>query len=128
MVAQNFITRADIQRSILGNSKFRELFPELKQEMDQVIGNPNCPCNVPIYNQFFKYKDRLIGHFVGKQVPDIKKEVEDLSHNQWQVINCGINELEGILNKAHKLGRKQIAIARYDDKLTVVVNDLGVVF
>lgn len=60
-------------------------------------------------------------------VPNIDKEMIQLSKNYWTVINCPVEQLEGTLKKLPN-GRKQLAIARYEDQATVVVNELDVLF
>jgi hypothetical protein len=47
-----------------------------------------------------------------------------MAQNTWTVINCNIDELEKRL-KALPPGRKQLELARYEDQVTVVVNELG---
>ena len=54
---------------------------------------------------------------------EIEKNVEKFVKNEWQVINCHINELATELRKLGG-GRKQLDIARWQDQATVVVNHL----
>lgn len=122
------LTRLEVKHAILSDGRFRELFPELKDEIAKVISNPSCACNVPHYDKFFYYKDRLAKYFSGREVVSPKEEVEEANQNHWTVTNCSINELEDMLNKMHKLGRVQVAVARYQDQVTVVVNDMGIMF
>lgn len=123
------LTRLDIKQAILTDHRFRELFPELNEDIAKVIQNPSCGCNIPIYDSFFKYKDRLKKYF---SLLEVKEDSERPnknfdSQNRWNIINCKASELEDVLNKLHKIGRVQIAVARYEDEVTVVVNDSGVI-
>jgi hypothetical protein len=122
------LTRLNVKHAILTDSRFRDLFPELREEIVKVLSNPSCGCNVPIYDQFFKYKDRLAKYFSGHEIKSPQEEAVEDNQNHWNVINCKVDELEEVLNKLHKVGRVQIAVARYQDELTVVVNDTGIVF
>ena len=54
---------------------------------------------------------------------EIEKNAEKFVKNEWQVINCHINELATELRKLGG-GRKQLDIARWQDQATVVVNHL----
>lgn len=120
------LSRLEIKQAILTDSRFRDLFPELKEDISKVISNPSCACNVPIYDKFFKHKDRLAKYFSEREIKDPKQEAEENNQNHWSVINCKVDELEEVLNKMHKLGRVQIAVARFQDEVTVIVNDPGI--
>jgi hypothetical protein len=122
------LTRLEIKHAIISDSRFRELFPELKEDVAKVLQNPSCGCNVPIYDKFFKYKDRLAQYFSEREIKAPHEEAAEASQNHWNVINCKVDELEDFLNKLHKVGRLQLAVARYEDQITVIVNDIGIVF
>jgi hypothetical protein len=128
MMTKKRLTRLDIKHAILTDGRFRDLFPELKEDIAKVLNNPSCACNIPIYEEFFRFKDRLGKYFSSKEIKSPKEEVEEDNQNHWSVINCHVDELEGVLNKMHKVGRQQIAVARYEDEITLVVNDLGIMF
>ena len=71
----------------------------------------------------------MIGIFWGWN-DNVLKISEDLNTNSkieqlndWSVINCHINDLNKELKKIRH-GKKQIAIARYEDQVTVVINEL----
>ena len=122
------LTRLNIKHAILTDGRFRDLFPELKKEIAEVLNNPSCACNVPIYDMFFKYNERLGKYFSGHEIKSPQEEAIEDNQNHWNVINCNVEELEEAMNKLHKVGRVQIAVARYQDELTVIVNDTGIVF
>lgn len=56
-----------------------------------------------------------------KELPT--EEIKPLQENQWTVINCSIQELQGRLQGLGP-GRKQVEVARFQDQVTVVINDL----
>ena len=55
------------------------------------------------------------------------EEAKKLAENNWTVINCKADELEERLRRLPN-GRKQLAIARYEDLVTVVINEIDVVY
>ena len=120
------LTRNDVKKALFGHSQFRDLFPELKDEIIKAMGNPSCPCNVPLFDQILmKYKDRLKEYFGDVEIKSPQEEAAETSQNHWKVINCKAEELEEILNKLHKIGRVQLAVARYEDEVTLIVNEIG---
>lgn len=126
--AKRTLSRSEIKQAILSDGRFRDLFPELKKEIEEIINNPACPCIVPTIDKMFQHKDRLKSYFSNREIVDPKVEAETSNQNSWIVINCHVSELEANLNKLAKIGRKQIAISRYEDQVTLVINDLGVMF
>lgn len=110
----------DIIKNELKKREFRNKFPELKEEIDKWINNPDCPCNVPLYNTILSNIIKLKEYF-GEDIV-ILNPVQDEQTNNWKVINCNINELEQhLINLSH--GPKQIAVARWEDEVTVVINE-----
>ena len=57
----------------------------------------------------------------------VDEQVSKLSQNNFSIINCSITELESKLRSLSP-GRKQIAISRYEDQVTVVINELDFVY
>ena len=121
------LDRKDIKNAILTDARFRESFSELKEDIDKVLAKPECSCNIPIYDKFFKYKDKLSMYFTNKEIKAPHEIVKE-EQNKWTVINCKVEELEEILNKTQKFGRKYLTVARWEDHATVIVNDMGIVF
>jgi hypothetical protein len=78
-----------------------------------------------LYDKFFEFPERLAKYFPNREIEGIKEQVEVLSKNQFTVINCNVNELESRLKKLPP-GRKQIAITRFQDQVTAVVNELDI--
>lgn len=116
-------------RQALFDDRFQKLFPELRDDIEKVVKDPGCPCHRDIYWKFFQYPDRLRQFFPNREVEELslEKEKEKLAENSWQTINCHINELESRLRKLPP-GRKQIAVARWEDQVTVIVNHLDILF
>lgn len=116
-------------KKALRDSRFRQSLPkELETEVQKYLNNPGCACNLPFYRKILSdCREQLSKYFPGQELIDEKEELLKLSENHWQVINCHISELEGKLRKLGS-GRKQLDIARFEDYVTVVINDLDVVF
>lgn len=108
------LTLLDIKQA-LWDSRFRSLFPEYEKEIEEFIKNPGCACNRPLYEKLMKHKDTLKEYFPTKEIVESHEEP---SH--WKVINCSIHDLNKQLNKLSK-NHKQIALARYEDQITVVI-------
>ena len=51
------------------------------------------------------------------------EEAVNLIENHFTVINCHIDELAARLQKL-PLGRKYISVARFEDQVTCIVNEL----
>lgn len=112
--------------------KFRLSLPrEFKEDIQKYEQNPSCPCNLPIYKRVLKdARTQLANYYPGKEimeVQEVEQEIEKLMQNSFSVINCSASELETKLRNLPP-GRKQIAVARYEDEITVIVNELDMVF
>lgn len=117
----------DIKQALL-DERFRASLPtDLNDDVVKFLQNPGCACNHPIYVKVMqKAQKQIADYFPAKERPTVEeviKENEKASRNNWQVINCHVDEL------VHKLremghGRKQVEIARWQDQVTVVVNHL----
>ncbi len=113
----------------LKDGRFRDALPKtLESDLIKYLQNPGCPCNVPFYRKLLKEaKETLLDYFQGGEIVDEQEEMKRLAENQWQVINCNISELESKLRSLPP-GRKQIAVTRYEDQVTVIVNELDIIF
>ena len=122
------ITVQDIKQALL-DARFRETLPqELEGDIQKFLHNPGCSCNHPIYRRVMQVAAKqLADYFPTKDIQVPSTAVEPLSRNQWGVINCSIHELENHLKKLGP-GRKQLDIARWQDQVTVVINELEEVF
>lgn len=121
------VTIHDIKQALL-DERFRATLPQdLADDVTKFLKNPGCACNHPIYlNVMRKASKQVADYFPSKEEPDVvevEKEVDRLSKNQWQVINCDVNQLVHELRNLGP-GRKQLEIARWQDQVTVVVNHL----
>ena len=116
-------------KQALRDKRFRENLPkELLPELQKYLQNPGCACNVPFYKKVMvTAKDQLQEYYPSRSVANIEEEVKKLAENHFSVINCRADELEEKLRKLPP-GRKQLAVARYEDQVTVVVNELELVY
>lgn len=125
------VTVHDIKQALLDERFRASLPPELTEDVQKFLKNPGCACNHPIYlNVLRKATKQIATYYPAKEEPDpvaMEKEIEKLSKNEWQVINCSIHELVDQLRKLGP-GRKQIEIARWQDQVTVIVNHLEGVY
>lgn len=125
------ITYHDIKQALLDERFRNTLPPELATDVQKFLKNPGCACNHPIYIKIAqKAQKELIQYFPTKEVEtveEMQKKVEKLARNDWQVINCHIDQL-GEKLRGLKPGRKQLDIARWQDQVTVVINHLEEIF
>ena len=116
-------------KQALHDDRFRETLPDtLAEQVEKFVNDPGCACNVPLYREILKHcRPQLQEYFPGIEISDEEEEIRKLAENHWTVINCNVQELENKLRKLHP-GRKQLAIARHGDQVTVVVNELDIIF
>jgi len=116
-------------KQALRDKRFREsLSSDFIEDMQKYLQNPGCACNVPIYKKIMMHaKPQLQAYYPSRSVANLEEEAKKLADNNFSVINCHIDELEARLRKLPP-GRKQLAVARYEDTVTVVVNELDVVY
>ena len=124
----DIISLLDVKRA-LRDSEFRKELPSsLLDDVQKFLNNPGCVCNVPIYRKIMKFGgEQLKKYFSEKILVTPEEEEAKLAKNNWSVLNCSIGELEANLKKLNK-GRKQIAISRYEDQVTVIINELDILF
>lgn len=122
------ITLKDLKKA-LADPVFRSSLPPiLLGDIQKYEQNPECACNIPVYRNVLRYGvEQLKHYFPGQNIPNPETELEKLAENHWSVISCHINELEGKL-KSLPHGRKQLAVARWEDQVTVIVNELDLAF
>ena len=116
-------------KNALKDLRFRLILPkEISADVDEFLKNPGCACHAPLYRKILKdCKEQLSRYYPDKQASDQEEEIARLAENRWTVINCHVDELESILSKLGP-GRKQLDVARWQDQVTVVVNELDFVF
>jgi hypothetical protein len=122
------ITLLDVKQA-LRDKRFRDGLPEgFKEDIQKYLNNPGCACNMPIYKRVItEAKAQVAAYFPNRPISNIEDEVKKLADNNWTVINCHKDELQERLRKLPS-GRKQIAVTRYEDQVTVVVNELDIIY
>lgn len=121
------VTVHDIKQALL-DDRFRASLPaELSEDVQKFLKNPSCVCNHPIYLKVLRNASKQISAYFPAMEEanpeEIERDMDRLAKNDWQVINCNVNELTEKL-RALGPGRKQLDIARYQDQVTVVINHL----
>jgi len=112
------------------DNRFREsLPPELTDDVVKYLHNPGCgPCGTQLFRRILSScQKQLEQYFPNRQVADEKEEAMKLAQNHWIVINCKINELEVKL-RALPPGRKQLDACRHGDDITVIINELDIIY
>lgn len=112
-------------KKALKDSRFREkLPPYLKNEVIKFLSNPSCACNAPLYRKIATECGELLRqYYPNKEIgEEVIKEI-DKEDGSWMVINCHVNELENNLRKI-KYTKTNIAVARYEDQVTVIVKEI----
>jgi uncharacterized Zn finger protein len=115
----------EIKKALL-DGRFREKLPiELKDKMAKYLHCPSCSTSTEILREILKNcQNQLLEYFPGAQI-DEQQELKKLSENHFSVINCNVKELESKL-KSLPPGRKTLAISRYQDEITVVINEVNI--
>lgn len=113
----------------MADQKFRQSLPPiLKEDVQKYEQNPGCACNIPIYRNILRHGvQQLKEYYPGQPIIDPDKELAKMAENNFTVINCKADDLEDLLKKLPP-GRKQLALARYQDEITIVVNELDLVY
>lgn len=116
-------------KSALKDSRFRLSLPkELEKEVESFLDNPGCACHVPLYRKILKNcREQLEKYYPNSELADPVEDIKKIADNKWTVINCNISELEKELRKLGP-GRKQLDMARYEDQITVIINELDMIF
>jgi hypothetical protein len=116
-------------KQALRDSRFRESLPkEFSDEIVKYQQNPGCACNVPFYKKIMtEAKGALQAYYPNKSIIDLEEDAKKLAENNFSVINCHVDELEDRLKRL-PIGRKQIAVCRYEDQATVIVNELDFLY
>jgi hypothetical protein len=116
-------------KQALRDRRFRDNLPsEFQEDVQKYLQNPGCACNVPFYKKVItNAKQQLQEYYPNRTVADFEDDAQKLSQNKFSVINCHIDNLEEKLKRL-PTGRKQIAIARYEDEVTVIVNELDFLY
>jgi hypothetical protein len=118
------VTLMDIKLA-LRDHRFRELFPELKSELDRAIAQPHCgSCSTPVAREILRrYGSRLADYFPGRPILSENGVSGDTDYH-WKVYNGACAELEDWLRKLPPGSAKQVAIARDGTDCTCVVGEV----
>lgn len=113
-------------KQALKDGRFLDRIPlELRDDIVKYLQNPGCACNVPIYRKILKHcVSQLKEYYPDGEIGE-EENPANLIENHFTVINCNINELATRL-RALPLGRKYVAIARFEDQVTCVINELDI--
>jgi len=116
-------------KQALTDGRFRDTLPlEVRDDVASYLHCPSCASNVNFYRKILKIcQKQLSEYYPDRELWNEEEEIEQLATNHWSVINCSVQELEGKLRGLSK-GRKQIAVARWEDQCTVIVNELEVLW
>lgn len=122
------INLMDVKQA-LRDAEFRKsLPPDFTPDVQKYLGNPGCGCNTGLYKKILTdCKTQLEQYFPDKKLSDPTEELKKLAENHWLVISCHISELEEELKKLPP-GRKQVAITRFEEQVTVVINELDILY
>jgi hypothetical protein len=114
-------------KEALKDHKFKQNLPDiLREDIAKYEKNPGCPCNLSIYRNILKFASKQLSeYYPSREVVNPDLELPPLQENNWKVINCEASKLEEEL-KALGYGRIQLAVARWEDQVTVIVNFLDV--
>jgi hypothetical protein len=128
MINKQTLGLADVKIA-LRDEKFRESLPEIfTEDLKKFLNNPGCGCNISFYKKLIKdARTELQRYYPEKEIIEEAEQIRKLSENNFSVINCHISDLEETLKKLGP-GRKQIAMARYEEEITLVVNELDVLY
>lgn len=125
------ITVLDVKNA-LSDDNFRKSLPaSLQDDVNKYMQNPNCSCNLKIYQKLMsEARPQLQSFYPSKNIVDIAppavaatENKRPVNVNRFSVINCSIGELEGRMQSLPP-GRKQITLSRYEDQVTVLINEL----
>ena len=116
-------------KQALRDKRFRESLPPIfDADVQKYLQNPGCACNLPVYKKLMtEAKEQLQAYFPNRSVANLDEEASKLAQNHFSVINCHVDELEEKLKRL-PAGRKQIACTRYENFVTVIINELDIVW
>ena len=121
------ISLLDVKQA-LQDERFVASLPEsLQKDAEKYIKDPGCACNNTFIVSILKDATKELREYypAATEVVDPDEELEKLAKNNWKVFSCHIDELESKLQLLPQ-GRKQIDMARWEDQVTVIVNELDI--
>ena len=113
-------------KQALNDGRFRNTLPlELRDDLAKYLQCPSCPANVNFFRRVLQLANKQLSeYYPGGELHDIEAEDKKMASNSWTVFSCHIDKLEAELKQRASIGRFQLAIARYEDQVTVVINQL----
>ena len=117
-------------KQALNDGRFRDALPvELREDLVKYLQCPSCPSHVAFFRKILQLAGKqLKEYYPDSELHDEETEIKKLSENNWVVFSCHIDKLETELRRRAALGRVQIAVTRYQDQVTCVMNKLNYVF
>ena len=118
----------DVRQALLADDRFQNLFPEMKAEIDKFLKDPRrCgSCVVPLAKEILNhFPDRVEKYFPGRLVIRPEDESKKLAEHNYTIINCHINELEEKLRRLPAGGKRYLSLARFEDQVTVIVDEIA---
>jgi hypothetical protein len=127
-MSQAAISVLDVKNA-LKDENFRNNLPSsLNEDVQKFLQNPNCSCNLKVYQKIMaEAKDQIAAYYPDKLYKSPEETAKAVSKNTFRVINCSIGELEAKMQQL-PVGRKQITLARWEDQVTVLINELEISF
>jgi len=115
---------SDIKKA-LKDPRFRDsLGVKFQEDVSKYLTNPGCSCNNKLYKRIVtEGKNQLLKYFPDSEVSEESIEVKNSPKNYFTVINCHKDDLQDRLRKL-PMGRKQIAVTRYEDEVTAIINEV----
>ena len=114
----------DLKQAIW-DSRFRDLFPEMKDQFERYLKDPGCACNVGFLKGLMREGERLKQYFPTKEMVTTEEEVDGAA-NDYVVINCPVEQLQDRLRTYPKT-KRMVAAARWQNRVTVVLNDVSAI-
>lgn len=115
-------------RQALQDERFVASLPEsLQKDAEKYLKDPGCACNHEFIINILRDASKQLKEYYpsATEVVNPDEELENLAKNNWKVFSCHVDELEKKLQKLPH-GRKQIDMARWEDQVTVIINELDI--
>ena len=121
------ISLLDVKQALLDERFIASLPESLKKDAEKYVKDPGCACNSRFIVSILKDATKQLKDYypAATEVVDPDEELEKLSKNNWKVFSCHVDELESKLQKLPS-GRKQLDMARWEDQVTVIINELDI--
>lgn len=123
------ISTLDVKQALLDERFIASLPDSLKEGAEKYVKDPGCACNGEFIVKVLRDASKQLKEYYpsATEVVNPDEELEKLSKNNWKVFSCHIDELEKKLQSLPR-GRKQIDMARWEDQITVIINELDIIW